>query len=149
MRKTLLGVDVAALILSCLYLWGALSYSRGTFAQPGPGLYPLFVGALLVLASIGSILTDFLKPYEGGLEIPKGKDFRRMLTVLGAGVAYVVILPFGGHLVAAMVTMFVVMQAMGTRSWIMKIGFTLLTGLVFYGLFDRLLQVPMPQGIWR
>ena len=83
------------------------------------------------------------------MEIPKGKDFWRMLTVLGAGVAYVVILPYGGHLVAAMVTMFVVMQAMGTRSWLVKIVFTLLTGLVFYGLFDCLLQVPMPQGIWH
>lgn len=149
MKRTLLGVDTAALILSLLYLWGALGYSRGTMARPGPGLYPLFVGVLLVSACIGIIVTDLLKPAQGRLEIPKGKDLGRVLAVLGAGAAYVILLPLAGHLVASIVTMFAVMQAMGMRSWPMKIGLTIAMALVFYGLFDILLQVPLPRGIWR
>ena len=88
MQRTLLGVDIAALVLSFLYLWGALGYPRGTMDQPGPGLYPLFVGTLLVIASIGSILTDLLKPAQGELDIPKGKNLGRMLIVAGAAPLY-------------------------------------------------------------
>lgn len=146
MQRTLLGVDIAALVLSFLYLWGALGYPRGTMDQPGPGLYPLFVGFLLVAASIGSIVTDLLKPAQGELEIPKGKDLGRVLTVLGAAVAYVLLLPYAGHLLSSMLTIFVVLHAMRLSSWPMKIGFTIVIALGSYYLFDVLLMVPLPRG---
>ena len=148
MQRTLLGVDIAALLLSLLYLWGALDYPRGTMAQPGPGLYPIFVGTLLVIASIGSIVTDLLKPAQGELEIPKGKDLGRVLTVLGGAVAYVLLLPYAGHLLSSMLTIFVVLHAMGLSSWPMKIGFTIVIALGSYYLFDMLLMVPLPRGFW-
>jgi hypothetical protein len=129
MRRALLGVDSAALILSCLYLWGALGFPRGTMEQPGPGLYPLFVGALLVIASIGSIITDLVKPAQGELEIPKGKNLGRLLVVAGAAAAYVLLLPFAGHLLSSIMLVFVVLQAMGLASWPMKIGVTIAIAL--------------------
>ena len=149
MQKTLLGVDIAALVLSFLYLWGALGYSRGTINQPGPGLYPLFVGVLLVVASIGSIVTDFVKPAQSELEIPKGKDLVRVLTVLGGAVAYGLLLPYAGHLLSSMLTIFVVLHAMKLSSWSLKIGVTILIALGSYYLFDILLRVPLPRGFLR
>ena len=146
MRRTLLSVDSVALILSSLYLWGALGYRRGTMDQPGPGLYPLFVGVLLVVASIGSIVTDLVNPAQGELEIPKGKDLGRMLTVLGAAAAYVLLLPYAGHLLSAIMLIFIVLHAMGLTSWPMKIGFTIGLALGSYYLFDILLMVPLPKG---
>jgi len=147
MRRTLLSVDTAALVLSSLYLWGALGYSRGTMDQPGPGLYPLFVGALLVAASIGSIVTDLVRPAQGELELPVGKDLGRVLMVLGGSAAYVLLLPYAGHLLSSIVVVFVVLQAMGLTSWPMKIGFAITLALGSYLLFDVLLKVPLPRGI--
>jgi putative tricarboxylic transport membrane protein len=148
MQRTLLGVDIAALILSFLYLWGALDFPRGTMDQPGPGLYPLFVGTLLVIASIGSIVTDLVKPAQGELEIPKGKPLGRGLMVLGASAAYVLLLPYAGHLLSSIVLVFVVLQTMGLTSWPMKIGVTIAIALGSYYLFDILLMVPLPRGIF-
>jgi putative tricarboxylic transport membrane protein len=147
MQKALYSVDIAALVLSLLYLGGALAYPRGTMDQPGPGLYPLFVGVLLVTASIGSIVTDLLNPAPGVLEIPKGTDLGRVLTVLGGAVAYVLLLPFAGHLLSSILMVFIVLQAMGLTSWPMKIGFTIVIALGSYYLFDILLMVPLPPGL--
>jgi putative tricarboxylic transport membrane protein len=147
MRRALLTVDGVALLLSVLYLAGALGYPRGTMDQPGPGLYPLFVGVLLVVASLGSVVADLVKPAAGELEIPKGKDLGRVLTVLGGTAAYVLLLPFAGHLLSSVVVVFIVLHAMGLTSWPMKIGFTIGLALGSYYLFDILLKVPLPRGI--
>jgi putative tricarboxylic transport membrane protein len=148
MQRTLLSVNFVALILSSLYLWSALDYPRGTMGQPGPGLYPLGVGVFLVIASIGSIVANLLKPDRGKMEIAKGKDLGRMLTVLGAGVTYVLLLPYAGHVLSSILLVFLVLHAMRLRSWPMKIGFTILMALGSYYVFDVLLMVPLPRGFW-
>ena len=116
--------------------------------QPGPGLYPLFVGTLLVIASIGSIVTDLVKPAQGEMEIPKGKTLGRGLMVLGGSAAYVLLLPYAGHLLSSIVLVFVVLHTMGLTSWPMKIGVTIAIALGSYYLFDILLMVPLPRGIF-
>jgi putative tricarboxylic transport membrane protein len=148
MQRVLLGVDIAALLLSVLYLIGAIGYPRGTMDQPGPGIYTLFVGSLLVIASIGSIVTDLLKPPQGKLILPKGRELGRVLIVTGASVAYVLLLPYAGHLLSAIMLVFFVLHTMGLTSWPMKIGFTIAIALGSYYLFDILLMVPLPRGIF-
>ncbi len=148
MQRVLLTVDIVALLLSVLYLIGAIGYPRGTMDQPGPGFYPLLVGTLLVIASIGSILTDLLKPARGELEIPKGKNLGRLLIVAGAAAAYVLLLPYAGHLLSSILVVFIVLHTMGLTSWPMKIGFTIAIALGSYYLFQILLMVPLPMGIF-
>ena len=148
MHRALLGVDLAALLLSLLYLReGAYSYARGTMAQPGPGVYPILVGVLLVIASIGSLTTDLIKPAQGKLNLPKGRNLGRVLIVTAAMAAYVLLLPYAGHLLSSIMVVFVVLHTIGLSSWPMKIGFTIAIGLGSYYLFDILLQVPLPRGI--
>ena len=147
MQRALLGVDIAALVLSVLYLAGALDYPMGTMDRPGPGRYPLFVGALLIIASIGSLVTDLLKPAKGELKLPRGSDLGRVVAVIAGTAAYVVLLPYAGHLLASVVTVFVVLQTMGLSSWPFKIGFTVAIALGSYYLFDVILNVPLPKGV--
>jgi hypothetical protein len=146
MQRAHVVVDIVALALSVLYLIGALGYPMGTAGQPGPGRYPLFVGALLIIASIGSLVTDLLKPVKGELQLPKGRDLGRVLAVIAGTVAYVVLLPYAGHLIASVVTVFIVLQTMGLSSWPLKVGFTVVIALGSYYLFDVILNVPLPRG---
>lgn len=147
MHKALLVVDITATVFSLLYFWISLGYPRGTMAQPGPGLYPLLLGILVLVASIGSLIFDLLNPIQGTLKIPKGNNLGRVLAVAGGAVSYVLLLPYAGHLLASMVVVFVVFQAMGLPSWPAKIGFTIVLALGSYYLFDVLLKVPLPKGI--
>ncbi len=146
MQRALIGVDIAALVLSILYLIGALGYPMGTMEQPGPGRYPVLVGALLIIASIGSLAHNLWKPATGTLSLPKGRNLVRVLTIIAGTFAYVVLLPYTGHLIAAVVTVFIVLQTMGLSSWLWKIGFTVLIALGSYYLFDVILNVPLPRG---
>jgi putative tricarboxylic transport membrane protein len=146
MRRTLIGVDIAALMFSLLYLWGALEYSLGTFAQPGPGLFPLFIGVLLLSSSIGSLLSHLWTPMEGELHMPKGKELERVLAVVGGTVAYVVLLPVIGHILASILTVFIVLHSMGLPSWGLKLGFAVAVSLGSFYLFDIILQVPLPRA---
>jgi putative tricarboxylic transport membrane protein len=147
MQRTLLGVDIIALLLSILYLMGALAYPMGTLDQPGPGRYPLFVGVLLMLASSGSLVTNLMRPVKGGLDWPKGKELKRVLAITAGTIAYVLFLPYAGHLLASMAVVFVVLHTMGMPSWLTKIGFTIAIALSSYYLFDVVLSVPLPRGI--
>ena len=146
MRRTLIGVDIAALVFSLLYLWGALEYPLGTFAQPGPGLFPLFIGFFLLLSSIGSLVSHVWIPLEGELHFPKGKELGRVLAVISGTLAYVVLLPIIGHILASILTVFIVLHSMGLSSWGLKFGFAIAVSLGSFYLFDILLQVPLPRA---
>ncbi|MBI5969056.1 MAG: tripartite tricarboxylate transporter TctB family protein [Deltaproteobacteria bacterium] len=148
MQRSVLGVNITALLLSALYLVGALGYPMGTLDRPGPGLYPLFTGILLVIASIGSLVTNLLNQLEKKINFPRGKDLGRVLTVIGGTIAYVLLLPYAGHLLASMAIVFIVLQTMGLPSWPLKIGFTIAIALGSFYLFDTLLSVPLPRGIF-
>ena len=147
MQRTLIGVYVISLILSSIYLVGALGYPMGTMDQPGPGRYPVFVGILLLIASAGSLVDTLLKPAEGIVEWPRGRDFGRVLAVTAGTAAYAIMLPYAGHLIASVVTIFVVLHTMGLHSWPAKIGLAIAIALSSYYLFDVILNVPLPKGV--
>ena len=147
MRRALLGMDVAALLLGVLYLWVAFGYDRGTLDQPGPGFYPQFVGTLLVIASICSMVTHLLRPAQRKLVLPKGRDLGRVLSVMAGTVAYVILLNYAGHLLSSILVVFIVLHTMGMTSWPMKIGLTIAIALGSYYLFDVVLKVSLPRGI--
>jgi len=148
MRKILLRISLISIGLSGLYFGGALTYPVGTMAQPGPGLYPLFVGSLLIIASVGVFTTTLLEPSTKPMEFPRGRDLWRLLSITAVMIVYAVALPIIGHLLAAAIVSFGVLQAMGLRSWYLKIGLTVFLSLGSFYLFDILLKVPLPRGVF-
>ena len=149
MRRALLGTNVVALALGSVYLWMAFGYERGTPSQPGPGFYPQCVGALLVLAALCSLVSDLRRHLEGEWILPKGRELGRLLSVMAGIAGYVALLNFAGHLLSATLLVFVVLHTMGLRSWPVKIGLTVAFALGSYYLFDVLLMVSLPRGIFE
>jgi len=131
------------------YIIGALSYPQGTMAKPGPGLYPLFLGILILLISLGTGLEVMFRRFEKEEDAiwPRGANGRRLLAVLAASLAYAVLLPYLGHPFIATLVTLVVLQVMGVRSWPLKITLALLIGLGSYYLFGKLLAIPLPMGV--
>jgi len=131
------------------YIIEALSYPRGTMAQPGPGLYPLLLGTLILLSSLGTSLELMFRRFEkeGDAIWPRGASGRRLLFVLAASLAYGLLLPYLGHPFIATLVTLVVLQVMGVRSWPRKITLALLIGIGSYYLFGKLLAVPLPMGV--
>lgn len=149
MRRAILVTSILGFMFGLAYIIGALSYPRGTMAKPGPGLYPLFLGILILLSSLGTGLELIFRRFEKEEDAiwPRGANGRRLLAVLAASLAYAVLLPYLGHPFIATLVTLVVLQVMGVRSWPLKITLALLIGLGSYYLFGKLLAIPLPMGV--
>lgn len=148
MRRALLGTLIVAMLLAVAYLAEAMRYPRGTMAQPGPGLFPLAVGALMLIAALGTGLEARSRKTWEEMDWPRGSDALRVLGVLAVSLGYVLLLPRLGHPVAATLVTLVVLQMMQFRGWVVRLTLSLVIGLGSYYLFAVLLGVPLPTGIW-
>ena len=148
MRRALIGTSIKTAVLAVAYLGEAMRYPRGTMAQPGPGLFPLAVGALLLLASLATGLEAWPRHRGEEMDLPGRWDALRVLAVLAAGLGYALLLPHLGHPMAGTLVTLAVLQIMRLQGWALKLGFSLAIGLGSYYLFSVLLGVPLPTGIW-
>ena len=69
-------------------------------------------------------------------------------AILLAVIAYIVLLPNLGHLIASAVTTFFSLQALGGLRWPAKILVAVFLGVGSFYLFNNLLGVPLPGRIW-
>lgn len=149
MRKASLATAALGAVLALLYLWEARRYPWGSVAQPGPGLYPALVGALVLLASLGVGIETASRRSGRHVDWPVGPALRRLAAILGPTAGYVALLPYLGHPVAGTLLTLAVLHAMGLGRWPVKIGVAVAVGLGSHYVFAALLGVPLPVGAWR
>lgn len=110
---------------------------------PGPGLLPLWTGAssmVLSLIYLGvAIKKDILLLSE---VLPKGEGARNVLTCMGSLIIFMVIVPFAGFLIGSAFTLFILF--LRGYKWPWALGLSVSVALVIFGVFDVLLQVPLP-----
>ncbi len=144
MRLTL---GVIGVLLSIVYLTIGMNYSVGALSRPGPGVFPMFIGILLFVSSIGICLGAKSKSASDGIEWPRGDGRGRILAIVAASVMYVVMLPYLGYLIVCAGITLVVLHVMGMHTWPRKIGVALITGIGSLWFFYVILGVQLPQGI--
>ncbi|MBI2205817.1 MAG: tripartite tricarboxylate transporter TctB family protein [Candidatus Rokubacteria bacterium] len=148
MKRALVVTGALGVVLAALYLVEARRYSWGTIAQPGPGLYPVLVGCLLILGSVGIALEATLRPTGGHIDWPVGRARWRLMAILLPSLAYVLLLRYLGHPVAGTLLTLAVLHAMGMRRWPVKIVIALAVGGISHYVFTVVLGVPLPAGFW-
>lgn len=142
-----LNLAIVVGLLGLAYMVMGLGYPMGSLARPGPGIFPVFVGILLLLGCVGTGFEAISKPAPTKVDWPKGKERWRILAVISACLIYSVTLLVLGHLLSTTVVISVVLHVMGIRSWFLKIGMGLAIGLGTLYLFSNFLGVPLPKGI--
>lgn len=149
MHSALTGVGLTGVALGLAYLAEALRYPWGTAARPGPGLYPVLVGILLALSSLGVSLEGRRhREDRGDVSWPRGSARWRVLAALGASLGYVTLLPYVGHPVAGALAIAIVLRTMGMRPWWLVGSAAVGMALGAYYLFGVLLGVRLPTGVW-
>jgi putative tricarboxylic transport membrane protein len=123
------------LVIGLVYCGLALGFPRGTLAQPGPGIYTLLVGALLVIAA------------DVPIEWATSDGRVRIAGILVAAFGYLLVVGPVGHLMAAFLACAVVMRTQGEVRWI-RVGLWSVGLAVasYYG-FVVLLGVHLPSGL--
>lgn len=120
----------------------------GSDFGPGPGFFSFWLGILLILLSLVQIVMTWRRPAEPlpvGF-IPNGEGIRRMLFVLGALTASLLLMKFLGFGLTMLVFCIFLLRSLGQRqSWWLTLTLAVVASFGTFYLF-RLLQVILPRG---
>ncbi len=129
---TLIGLGAAANAFH-LRLW--------SYGEPAAGLFPFVAAVLLVCTSLAC--TGKKAPESEPVEVA------RLLIYCGALAAFCVLLELAGFAVAALLFLagvLIFIEQMDPKAALfIAVAFALST----WGLFEVLLSVPLPRGLWR
>ena len=128
----------------------AFSYWKtglGGFHSPGPGLTPFLIGALLLLLSLFSLITNLLGKgiREELLEEQRQVSFRKFNAVVASLIFYGLFLEILGFMVCTFLLLFFLFWGMGSRLR-SAIVTSVLSILVTYFVFTYL-GIRFPPGI--
>jgi putative tricarboxylic transport membrane protein len=141
----LLGIAIA----TCL---GASRHVIGTFDDPGPGLFPMILGAVLGVLSLiiftGGIIakrSSLGQVAAGGGG--RGRISKEAVYVISALVAYGFLLIPLGFILTTLIVFAGLLKLVAGQKWPMVVGGSVVLALGSYFVFATLLGVPLPQGI--
>jgi len=132
-----------------LAIWST-KYQIGSIGNPGPGLYPLGLGLLLIFFScillIGWAKKPLISIQVAASFFPEGGR-----TKVGYSVLILLLASFLFEEMGYMITifLFMVLLQLGSelRSWKRALLVALLSALGVYVVFVRLLEQPLPTGL--
>lgn len=143
-ERTLNAVWIALGLATCA---AALQLGLAGPSGPDSGLFPFIGGALLALAG-AALLARGRADAARSVEWPRGAGLRRVLTVLAGLAAMTALIPLIGFVVAAFVTMVVLLRAIERAGWVQVLALAAAATLAVHTLFVRLLAVLLPRGPW-
>ncbi len=143
------------LLVGVIYAVMAWGMPRGHVAYPGPGFFPLMVGAFLILTSAGCLAQallirrpapDTTSPAPDETPAP-GRMVYRTGLLLGFLMLYAFLLKPLGFPIAIFLFVLAAIRVFGYRRWLPALGITLGLAVLSYFAFVVWLAVPLPMGI--
>jgi hypothetical protein len=122
--------------------WG---YGFGSLRQPGPGLYPFFVGAAIAVFC-AFILVAESRAAAAKRAPEKGRAGTLALMTL-TFCFWVLAMPFLGYVVVTLLATFAFCKIMRLEGWRKPLAVSGGTALFIYLLFDHWLYIDLPRGI--
>jgi putative tricarboxylic transport membrane protein len=136
------------LALAVAFSAGALRYYR-YWDENGPGaaFLPFWLG--LVMAALALLmLLRRSRPADAAVDwLPRGEGLRRVLIVLVATAAFVVLLKVVGMIVGTAFYLAIIIRIVGRHPWWLALLVAAAAAGVNYLVFAHWLHVPFPQGV--
>jgi len=128
---------VAMLVFGLFWMWVASGLGLTRDGGPGPGFFPTVLG--LIVAILAAI--NIVRPEVDRIELPQ---LRRILLILGALVAYAILLePLGYVVTTALLLVFLFGALSERRHWWQPVS-ALAVSFATYYVFRLILSVPLP-----
>ena len=143
-----------ALALGIMVLagWGVFS----TFSWPWKAaLFPLVIGiplfcmaaAEVLWVLFGSTARSEAMDFQLSTDLPARVVLRRTLLAMAWIAGFFAAIVLLGFPVAVPLLVFLYLKVPGGERWGLSLVFTVAVWAIFYGLFDRLLHLPFPDGL--
>jgi putative tricarboxylic transport membrane protein len=128
---------------SVAYLAGALTFPLGSIDRPGPGFFPVGVGAFLCLSALATAVFGLAGPTAAGLHTA---TVARVAVTVAALVGFCLLLPWLGYPICAFVFVTLLMRRLAGVGWPGAVVTAVLSSLATFYLFGVVLGVPLPRG---
>ena len=132
-------------LMSCAIIALSIHYGFGTFRRPGPGLFPFFVGLLMLVVSL--ILLFQTAKSKSREPLLNRDGIRTFLFMIGTLVLWIITMPYLGYPVVTLMATFSIGKIMKLEGWIKPASLAVGTALFIYILFDYFLYIDLPRGI--
>ena len=128
------------------YLASGLTLPLGTTARPGPGFFPLAIGAFGAIMALVWTAAAFRRVPETATEPGISADARgRVVATAAALIGFCILLRWVGYPVAALVFVTLLLRWLGA-GWRSAVVTGVASAAVSYYVFGVLLNVPLPHG---
>lgn len=151
-KKRDLGSGLFFLGIGAGFVLASFRYTMWDRYGPGPGFFPLVLGVLFSGLSLLLLAATMLRNVKADDEITASDTLK--LSVIGRTVAYVALLFcfylfFNGlgFLLTILLFMIGTLLLLGKRSLTFTLSLSILSSVMVYLVFVRLLGVPLPGGI--
>jgi hypothetical protein len=144
MTERLVALVVVA--SSGAYLLSGLALPLGSPAKPGPGFFPLAIGAFGAIMALVWTAAAFRRAPEAAAAPATPADARvRVVATAAALIGFCFLLRWVGYPVAALVFVTLLLRWLGA-GWRGAVVTGIASAAVSYYLFGVLLSVPLPHG---
>lgn len=132
-----------------IFLW-SMKYPFGEIHSPGAGFLPRLASLVLIVLALMIVIPAFRKDMGSNQHafFSRREAPRRVLTVIGAFLAYRLLFPAIGFTPTNFIFFLLITRLLGYHSWKSSLVFSFLTTTVTYLVFQVWLQVQLPDPIW-
>ena len=114
---------------------------------PKPGYFPFYIGLLMCIsATVNIVRALLLKPDKNKTFVQVGQ-LKLVLTVLIPTAIYAFLVTWIGIYVSSVLFIGFFMRWLGKYPWWKVVAVSVGTVVVFYMVFEKWFQVPLPKGI--
>jgi len=134
------------MILGIVIMIVSLGYGFGTLRKPGPGLYPFFIGLIILFFSIVLIIFGLKSKSTEPLFTKSGvKTFLLMVITF---CLWIITMPILGYVLTTFAVTYAFCKIMKLEGWLKPLALSIATALFIYLLFDVWLYIDLPRGIF-
>ncbi len=153
--------SLVLILFGTVFLIYTTRYPIDDWESPGPAVFPLILGAVLVLLALGQLAQALWalgrrhREAAGGTRPPSLMAFFRdnpgeakvlYLTVML--VLYILLMKWIGFFTVTFLLVILASRLMGLKGWISPIGLSLGVCIPCYYLFEAWLKLSFPRGIF-
>jgi putative tricarboxylic transport membrane protein len=145
--KGYLIVGGIGLLVAIGYMVMALRLPFGRLSQPGAGVFPVFVGIVLIVGSLLTIREGWSAGGRETIEFPGGPDRLRVIGLVVLLLAFFAALPWLGQLVSSALFCVFLMRMLSKLPWIRIVAYAVAIAVLIDVVFEIALKVPLPRGV--
>jgi hypothetical protein len=146
-RTAGLAAAVIFLLMGGGNVYLALDLSRGTLAEPGPGLFPLLVGILMTTASLLCLWPAIAE--RNAASFAMRGNAARLTVLVAVFVVFIFLLPRIGFILPSMLLQSVTLQVFGMQGLWRRLAVAAAITAAAVLLFETLLAVRFPTPSWN